>query len=233
MMADTTTPDGYLVAADGSWVQEKQVLGGYVRTPYDNAPYWYREDVSSYAFDENTDEIWNCNVLAAVRGIHPVSELTERDQQVCQKVNEFLVGFPYGASEYDKARRVYNYLQSGAVYGYSDATNLRDTAYGALVKGEANCVGFAQAYKLLANAVGLRCGIWSNSSHMWNEVYIEGEWKSIDASSIGTSAEFFLDMSDITCPNCGCVMTFGKSELERPCRECGQQVKNPNLDIDL
>ncbi|MBR9954395.1 hypothetical protein KE531_12370 [Eubacteriaceae bacterium Marseille-Q4139] len=28
MLADTTTPDGYLVASDGSWVQEKQALGG-------------------------------------------------------------------------------------------------------------------------------------------------------------------------------------------------------------
>ena len=41
MAVNTTTPDGYLVAADGSWVPEQQSLGGYVRTPYDNRPYYY------------------------------------------------------------------------------------------------------------------------------------------------------------------------------------------------
>ena len=44
MMADTTTPDGYLVGEDGSWVMEKQVMRGYVRTPYDNQSYYYDPD---------------------------------------------------------------------------------------------------------------------------------------------------------------------------------------------
>ena len=55
MMADTTTPDGYLVGADGSWVTEKQVTGAYVRTPYDNQPYYYDPDWRRYIFDEETD----------------------------------------------------------------------------------------------------------------------------------------------------------------------------------
>lgn len=51
------------------------------------------------------------------------------------------------------------------------------------------CVGFARTYKLLANAVGLKCGFREDGAHMWNAVYVDGEDMVIDASTIGTSAD--------------------------------------------
>lgn len=100
----TTTPDGYLVAADGSWETETQVTGDYVRTPYDNRPYRYGPEWQICVFDETTDYAWvtDTMVLAAARGIIPVSELSEKNKVVYEKVCKFLTGFDYGVSEYDK-----------------------------------------------------------------------------------------------------------------------------------
>ena len=233
MFADTTTPDGYLVAADGSWVQEKQALGGYVRTPYDNQPYRYWADADVYIFDEATDELWGGNsyILAAIRGIYPVEQLDEEDQQVYRKVCEFLVGFPYNASEYDKATEIFEYLQSIASYANSNGHDGRNSTYGVLVEGEGNCVGFAGAYKLLANAVGLRCGFQHGAGHQWNVVWVNGEWKHIDASAFGSYASSYLDLTRLSCPYCGYENIFAVREVEHPCPGCRMQLKNPNFRL--
>lgn len=232
MAKNTTTPDGYLVAADGSWVAEQQVLGGYVRTPYDNRPYFYDPEWQVYVFDEDTDYAWvnDTRVLAAVRGIIPVSELSEKNQAVYNQVCEFLTGFDYGASDYEKATRVFEEVRSHAVYNWGKHTQADDEVYSILVNGTGQCVGFARAYKLLANAVGLKCGLRENGAHMWNAVYIDGEAKSIDTSGTDSTPESFLDVTAIDCPECGTRIVFGKRDKARSCPNCRVLVENPNYN---
>lgn len=232
MAKNTTTPDGYLVAADGSWVAEQQVLGGYVRTPYDNRPYFYDPEWQVYVFDEDTDYAWvnDTRVLAAVRGIIPVSELSEKNQAVYNQVCEFLTGFDYGASDYEKATRVFEEVRSHAVYNWGKHTQADDEVYSILVNGTGQCVGFARTYKLLANAVGLKCGLRENGAHMWNAVYIDGEAKSIDTSGTDSTPESFLDVTAIDCPECGTRIVFGKRDKARSCPNCRILVENPNYN---
>ena len=233
MWSNTTTPDGYLVAGDGSWVQDTQALGGYVRTPYDNQPYRYREDTMAYIFDEETDELWGTNsyILAAIRGIYPVELLDSQQLQLYQKVNEYLVGFPYEASEYDKAKMIFEYLQSIATYSLSNGSDGRNSTYGVLINGEGNCVGFSGAYKLLANAVGVRCAIMRGNGHQWNRVYVNNEWKPIDASAFGSYAESYLDLTRIECPYCGYLNIFHVRETAHPCAGCKEQLENPGFRL--
>lgn len=232
MAVNTTTPDGYLVAADGSWVTETQVTGGYVRTPYDNRPYRFDPDWQIYVFDETTDYAWvtDTMVLAAVRGIIPVSDLSEKNQAVYEEVCKFLTGFDYGVCEYDKAARVYDEITKRAVYNWGDYTQADDEVYGILINGTGKCVGFSRAYKLLANAVGLKCEFRENGAHMWNAVYIDGVAKSIDTSTIEASAEFYLDVVKSPCPVCGYENLFGNRELARPCGNCEAQINNPKYN---
>lgn len=203
------------------------------RTPYDNQPYRYREDIMAYIFDEETDELWGTNsyILAAIRGIYPVELLDSQQLQIYQKVNEFLVDFPYGASEYDKAKMIFYYLQSIASYATSNGSDGRNSTYGVLVNGEGNCVGFAGAYKLLANAVGLRCGFQHNAGHQWNLVCIDGEWKHIDASAFGSYPESYLDLTRIECPYCGYLNIFHVRETAHPCPGCKTQLENPGFRL--
>lgn len=232
MMADTTTPDGYLVGGDGSWVMEKQVMGGYVRTPYDNQSYYYDPDWRRYIFDGETDYAWvsDHRVLAAVRGILPVSELSEADKAVYDELEKFLIGFDYGASDYEKAKRVYEEITKRAVYHEGKYVQADDEVHSILIAGTGKCVGFARTYKLLANAVGLKCGFREDGAHMWNAVYVDGEDMVIDASTIGTSADFYLGRQKAVCPHCGHKNTFGNRVTEQPCNNCGVQIMNPKYN---
>ena len=231
MAANTTTPDGYLVAADGSWVTERQALGGYVRTPYDNQPYFYDPDWQYYIFDETTDYAWvtDNHVLAAVRGIIPVTELTEKGQAVYEEVCKFLTGFDYSASDYDKATVVFNKVRSYAAYNWGDYTQEDDEVYSILFRGTGKCVGFARTYKLFANAVGLKCGLRENGAHMWNAVFIDGEARSIDTSGTGSTSESFLDITAVECPECATRIVFGKRDKARSCPNCQALIENPNF----
>lgn len=232
MMANTTTPDGYLVGADGSWVTDKQVTGGYVKTPYDNQPYQYDSDWRRYIFDEDTDYAWVSDhlVLAAIRGIIPASELSEINRAIYEEVNKFLTGINYEASDYEKAKWVYEEITSRAVYHDGRYEQADDEVYSILINGTGKCVGFARTYKLLANAVGLKCGFREDGAHMWNAVYVDGETKAIDASTIGTSADFYLGRETMICPYCGYRNTFGNRETGHPCVNCRIQIQNPRYN---
>lgn len=58
------------------------------------------------------------------------------------------------------------------------------SAYGALVDGDAVCQGYALAYKLLLNEIGINCVTVSSSAmhHMWNLVELEGQWYHVDVT---------------------------------------------------
>ena len=65
------------------------------------------------------------------------------------------------------------------------------TAYGALVKGESACEGYARAVKSALDRLGIPCllvyGVFRHSEdiqelHMWNYVQIDGKWYGVDAT---------------------------------------------------
>lgn len=65
------------------------------------------------------------------------------------------------------------------------------TAYGALVKGESVCEGYARAVKAVLDRLGIPCILVQGSYraseedyelHMWNYVQIDGKWYAVDAT---------------------------------------------------
>lgn len=59
-------------------------------------------------------------------------------------------------------------------------------AAGALLDGQANCQGFADALYLLCRRCGIRCeyriGRGERRWHAWNAVWLDGRWQDADAS---------------------------------------------------
>ena len=105
-----------------------------------------------------------------------------------------------------------------------------DEVHSILIAGTGKCVGFARTYKLFANAVGLKCGFREDDAHMWNSVYVNGKAMAIDASTVGTSADFYLGRMKAACPYCGHENTFGNRVTEQPCTGCGTQIMNPKYN---
>ena len=89
-------------------------------------------------------------------------------------------------SDYMKVKMAHDYLVSVCSYAPSWALNRANTAWGALVYGEAQCSGYARAMKALCDGIGIGCyyvhadASASNPSHQWNEVCVNGKWYIID-----------------------------------------------------
>lgn len=95
-----------------------------------------------------------------------------------------------GMSDYQKVLAAYNYLRSNCIYAWKGwQYNNANTAWGALVYGEAQCSGYARAMKALCDAIGVPCYyVHANSkainpSHQWNEVKVGRKWYVLDAQS--------------------------------------------------
>ena len=54
------------------------------------------------------------------------------------------------------------------------------TAYGALIEGFATCNGYADAYALMLDRLGVKNYRITSDTHIWNAVYINDEWLHID-----------------------------------------------------
>ena len=54
------------------------------------------------------------------------------------------------------------------------------TAYGALIEGFATCNGYADAYALILDRLGVKNYRITSDTHIWNAVYFNDEWLHID-----------------------------------------------------
>ncbi len=106
------------------------------------------------------------------------------------KVNSIKASIPK-TSDYDKIKYIHDYIINNCRYNYnavsnSDAYPTAFTAYGALVEGSAVCEGYAKAFSLLCNEVGvdalLVIGTGKSEPHMWNMVKCNGQWYHMDVT---------------------------------------------------
>lgn len=93
-----------------------------------------------------------------------------------------------GMSDYEKVYAAFLYLRNNCSYAWRGwQYNGANTAWGALVYGEAQCSGYARGMKALCDAIGVPCRYVhanaqaSNPSHQWNMVQIGGKWYVLDA----------------------------------------------------
>lgn len=91
--------------------------------------------------------------------------------------------------DYEKVLRIHDWVIEHTRYNTANMDEVgNNMAYGALVRGSCVCQGYAEAFMLLANALGVETvyvtgdgyseGSWE--SHAWNAVKVQGEWYMID-----------------------------------------------------
>lgn len=109
------------------------------------------------------------------------------------------------ASGYDKALYVYDWLANNVTYAQDIADggvedSIARTPLGALRDGTAVCSGYASAFKLAMEALGIECDyVFSmEMDHTWNAVNIDGTWYYADATwddkddGLGSQHFYFL-----------------------------------------
>ena len=118
------------------------------------------------------------------------SECTQRITELTDTVNDIIASVPSGLKQYHLEKYIHNILLDKCTYAtgveYAEDGWEEFTSYGALVKGSAVCEGYAHAFCLLLNKLGIDCyyvnGYGENAPHMWNSVKINDEWYHIDVT---------------------------------------------------
>lgn len=107
-----------------------------------------------------------------------------------------------GMSQVEKALSLHDYLVLHCAYDWNVANGKGAssynvyTAYGALMEGDAVCQGYAMAYNLLLNMVGIKTDyvtsvIPDQGSHGWFLVKIEDTWYHVDVTWDDPTFSFF------------------------------------------
>ena len=101
---------------------------------------------------------------------------------------------PKGATGFDKAKAVYDYLIRHVAYDYDytgnsliESETTSSYADGALVDEKAVCSGYSRAFKMMMDRFGIPCMCVANKDHEWNIVRIEGNCYHIDVTWAGTA----------------------------------------------
>lgn len=95
----------------------------------------------------------------------------------------------------ETARAIHDALCERIVYTEDDSTDEDDTAVGALLNGQANCDGYADAFYLAGTLAGLEVRYQHgdsrergaddrelNVTHMWNLLKIDSSWRMVDVT---------------------------------------------------
>lgn len=153
--------------------------------------------------DDRPDFFWACGTvgyysdpeltLVQMYSIYSPAEVGDRLSALRAVAEAFFSTVPDGLSEYDRELKVHDFLLERTEYDKTvDVDNVdnndRDiyTSYGAMVNQIAVCEGYARAFQLLMNGLGIDCvcisGYSSDELHMWNEVKLNGEWYATDVT---------------------------------------------------
>ena len=212
VMASNETVEGYYVGVDGAWVEEKRQYEKEGDTAQDIISNYLNMDTK---YSITLDELKNKHLDSYTAGKGSVyGKALNQDElnAVAQKVHEIVTNYiTNDMNDIQKLDMLYAYLINTCAYAPTWEKNRANTAWGALIYKEAQCSGYARAFKALCDAVDIPCYYVHaseaayNPSHQWNIVQIGGKWYHID-----TQACIFL-VSDAVYANMG--MEWDRSQF--------------------
>ncbi len=114
------------------------------------------------------------------------SEIEEKQEKIRLCVNKCLQGISKDASDYEKAKYVYDYIINNTRYVENCAYN--QNICSVFLNGESVCQGYAKATQYLLNELGIEATIVSGYSlkdaqpHAWNLLSLDGLYYYLDAT---------------------------------------------------
>ncbi len=106
--------------------------------------------------------------------------VSDRIQEMKKIINQ-------GKSDVEKARIAHDLIIRTVDYdhtylSFNPKTIFHQSAYSALCEGYTVCAGYAKAYELLMNAVGIDTMAVTSSSHAWNLIRLNDSWYHVDCT---------------------------------------------------
>ncbi len=182
----------------------QELLGKYYQSAieaytYDNPDVFYLSPNKMYLNVETTTKRNNVTYYVYINSgkeanylIDEFSSKAEVDDaisQIEQVRNKILQNKK--AKTYENIKMVHDYLIENTEYDTTISKSNIYNIYGAMVKGEAVCEGYARSFKYLMDTLGIPCtlviGKGTNSegrteNHAWNYVQVGDDWYALDAT---------------------------------------------------
>ena len=133
------------------------------------------------------------NIIKAVRN-GDTSMLSDREKETMEAARR-IADESSAADPLTTAKNIHDYLCAHVVYTDYESTDEDDTAIGAILNGQANCDGYADAFYLAGSLAGLNIryqhgdsfskgleDFFKDVTHMWNLLEIDGTWRLVDVT---------------------------------------------------
>ena len=145
------------------------------------------------AFAVTAQDVINGNpsgYTAGTSSVYGPSLTQEQLNAVAQAVADFTTNNITNSMDNDtKIRTAYDYLVNHVSYIDWDQREGANAAYGALVRGQAACSGYARAFKALCDAMGVSCYYIhsTGNDHQWNLVEFNDGYYFVDVQANDSS----------------------------------------------
>ena len=192
------------IETQGYSLSEAQVRTAVKALTDDHPEIFWATGTIGYYSDESTTVI-------QVYSSYSPEQVDTRVNAVHTAANEFYATVPNGLSAFEREIMVHDYLIEHVSYDENvDTINFDNnnpdiyTVYGTLVNGVAVCEGYARAFQMLMNGLGVDCvglmGHSQNQLHMWNAARLDGVWYQVDVTWDDQEASYarhiFCNVSD-------------------------------------
>jgi transglutaminase-like putative cysteine protease len=154
--------------------------------------YMYILDQHPELFYVGKEVQWSYYANGATTEVYPSYRVTaeEQDKYIAEfdtAVTIAINAVPQGLSARETIAEVNDYLCKNAEYAfnrYGEPDDDRVTAYDILVNGYGVCDGYAAAFGVLMDKIGIQWRRVSSEvmNHAWNQVFIEGQWLHVDVT---------------------------------------------------
>lgn len=193
----------------------------YEAISYDNPELFFLSKQNSIVFTRFKTYFEPQYIMSKADYENSIKEINGIANSIKTKVNN--------KSDYETELYVHDYLAKKCIY-FDGQSPLKYTIYGALVKGQANCEGYARSMQYLLEKLGVQCrvivGTATNSNektegHMWNVVTIDSKDYNLDT----TWDDYMVAGSDIANNDCS-HMYFNVPTIDI----CSTHKSEPSLD---
>jgi hypothetical protein len=160
--------------------------------------FWLREGYETTYITRSGINMDTVNIDVSCFGFRTAGMATQRYQAELQaKVQEIAAQAENLRTDYEKALFVHDYLVTHTEYDtenyeaskndqHAGAIDYIFTAYGCLIQNKCVCEGYAKAYKLILDTLGIECvfvsGTGNDELHAWNLLQLEGEYYWVDVT---------------------------------------------------
>ncbi len=169
---------------------------------YSNPQYYFLSNKLGYGYSGN-------NYFISL-GVYPAfadgSARENATKQVKSQIDSWKSAVEKYTTDAEKVKALHDLIVNKVEYNndiyssnFNENTAFTQSAYSVFCMDKTVCAGYAQAFEVMCNAVGIDCVAVTSSDHEWNKVRINDSWYNVDCTWADQSSSinyFYFERSD-------------------------------------